>query len=325
MLIGISGFARSGKDTVCDILLHHGVVDNRYAFADPIKDMINILFGWGHDEAFGDKKETTVEVLTSTVASNMGAFISSVSKYKIDEYGVSAEMIAGLLLEEVYGEVMTFLGGTIEISPREVYQLFGTEVCRHKIHEDIWVLIAKKTDTVIPDVRFPNEADWLTEVGTIVHVVRNDAPAVNPHESEKYINDLHSDIVIHNNGTLVDLESVVMEAFGIEDTGTNRLFAMPVAGVEQDGAKEAGDHRAKLEALQGRIEEMVRYIKSPLTRHTANYDAYAHGYVNGMIECLQRLDSSLKISIMLKPIEYEVELGGQSGYSLNMEQSNVRG
>ena len=59
-----------------------------------------------------------------------------------------------------------------EITPRLVLQEFGTECMREGFYDGIWVSLTKKhiidnpnTHFVIPDVRFPNEAKMLYEVG----------------------------------------------------------------------------------------------------------------------------------------------------------------
>lgn len=52
-LIGVTGKARSGKDTVATILVEeHGFV--RTAFADPLKQAAAILFDWPPELAFSD-------------------------------------------------------------------------------------------------------------------------------------------------------------------------------------------------------------------------------------------------------------------------------
>lgn len=55
-LIGLIGKARVGKDTVAEHLhMHHCL--NRYAFADPMKDMLEAVFG---DRFRGDDRETPI-------------------------------------------------------------------------------------------------------------------------------------------------------------------------------------------------------------------------------------------------------------------------
>ena len=45
MILGLVGFASSGKDTVADYLVRNHNF-NRIAFADPLKDAASIIFDW---------------------------------------------------------------------------------------------------------------------------------------------------------------------------------------------------------------------------------------------------------------------------------------
>ena len=56
MIIGLSGKKRVGKDTVADYLVSkYGFV--KYSFADPIKDVAKILFGFNYEQLYGRDKE----------------------------------------------------------------------------------------------------------------------------------------------------------------------------------------------------------------------------------------------------------------------------
>jgi hypothetical protein len=70
-----------------------------------------------------------------------------------------------------------------QLTPRWVLQYWGTEVCRHAFHDDIWIAsvenkMRKTTDNiVISDVRFPNEIKAIHNAGGIVvRVKRGDDP-----------------------------------------------------------------------------------------------------------------------------------------------------
>ena len=55
-MIGITGRARSGKDTLADYLVkEYGFT--RYAFADPMKDCLAQIPGWDHRHMHGDLKD----------------------------------------------------------------------------------------------------------------------------------------------------------------------------------------------------------------------------------------------------------------------------
>jgi hypothetical protein len=57
MIIGLTGKARSGKDTVAEHLnIAHGF--HHYWFSKPMKDAMRVIFGWNDDHLYGDLKET---------------------------------------------------------------------------------------------------------------------------------------------------------------------------------------------------------------------------------------------------------------------------
>lgn len=58
MMIGISGKARSGKDTTAQILVESAPdIFETYSFAKPIKVVCAMLFNWNEDHLYGDLKE----------------------------------------------------------------------------------------------------------------------------------------------------------------------------------------------------------------------------------------------------------------------------
>jgi hypothetical protein len=69
------------------------------------------------------------------------------------------------------------------LTPRWVLQYWGTEVCRHGFHDDIWIAsvenkMRKTADNiVISDVRFPNEIRAIHNAGgVVVRIKRGDDP-----------------------------------------------------------------------------------------------------------------------------------------------------
>ena len=158
-IIGLTGPAGCGKDTIAkffvDICSYH-----RYALADPIKEVMNPLFGWDDRHGFGDLKER---------------------------------------VDPIFG-----------VSPRYVYQTFGTEYCRSFLGSDIWIKIATQrmggySHVVIPDIRFENEADWVRKHGKLWHIKRDRIRGVNPHVSENGVEFKPGDFVFENNMPLNDL------------------------------------------------------------------------------------------------------------------------
>jgi dephospho-CoA kinase len=122
MIIGIHGPLNAGKDTVADIIQElRPNKYKRYAFASPLKRASKELFGFT-DQQLEDR----------------------VLKEAVDP----------------------FWGFT----PRKALQLLGTEYGRDMMCKDIWIKRAQLEitknqaagfDTIITDVRFENEAEWI--------------------------------------------------------------------------------------------------------------------------------------------------------------------
>lgn len=167
-LIGLHGFARSGKDSVAHVLKHYGY--EQIVLARPILDALITL----NPIVQADTKGRT---------------------YRFNE----------VLVEEGYEEAKK----TLEF--RRLMQVFGTEVGRGIMGDDVWLEVADKKMTVgqryvISDVRFQNEADWIKDHGgMLVKVVRPGYGPVNAHASDAGLPDSEFDLIIPNDGTLQDL------------------------------------------------------------------------------------------------------------------------
>lgn len=146
MIIGISGFIGSGKDTIADYLVNvHGF--RRESFAGTLKDIVSVVFGWDRAMLEGRTKE------------------SREWREQPDPW---------------WAERLT----CPHLTPRWVLQYWGTEVCRKNFHDDIWVaslenkLRNSKDDIVISDVRFPNEVKALrSQKATTIWVKRGELPS----------------------------------------------------------------------------------------------------------------------------------------------------
>ncbi|MCL9653549.1 deoxynucleotide monophosphate kinase [Pseudomonas protegens] len=171
LLIGLAGPARSGKSTAADHLARNHLLEH-YAFADPIRAGLMEIFNLDPDDFEGERKE----------------------------------------------QPLTWLGR----SPRELMQSMGTEWARQMVHPDVWVKIAEQNlnylqnslssvvGFVVSDVRVENEAEFIRRRGgTIIHIHRPSAPAVNPHATEVGILIRQDDLIARNTADLSSLRTEI--------------------------------------------------------------------------------------------------------------------
>lgn len=139
-IVGLVGFAGSGKDTVGQRLVEkHGYTS--MAFADPVKDCLVNIFGWDREMLAG----RTVE--------------SRQWREEVDTWWANKLGIPGF-------------------TPRFAMQNFGTDVMRKVFHDQIWILnmerriLDAKGKIVITDGRFSNEIRMLQRLGGSVYRIK---------------------------------------------------------------------------------------------------------------------------------------------------------
>ena len=168
MIIGLSGYAQSGKDTVAELLcLNYGF--KRISFALPMRDAIYTL------NPYVEGGNRIVDL--------------------VDEYGWD--------VAKANPEV------------RRLLQVFGTEVGRKMFNINFWVDIAlaglnPEHRVVLSDVRFPNEAEAIKNLGGQVwRINRHNLTPVNGHKSEHAMDNYMFKHVLYNDGTIDDLADEV--------------------------------------------------------------------------------------------------------------------
>lgn len=195
MIIGICGFIGAGKDTIADYLVNIHQF-RRESFANTLKDACAAVFGWDR---------TLLEGRTAQ---------ARYWREQVDPWWAKRLDLP-------------------QLTPRWVLQYWGTEVCRHGFHDDIWIaslenkLRHSQDHVVISDCRFPNEIHAIRAAGgRVIRVVRGPEPdwydlaqeanrgitaaaqalaALGVHASETAWVGTDFDAVMANNGTLDQL------------------------------------------------------------------------------------------------------------------------
>ena len=202
MIIGISGKARSGKDTLANVLCTHatrrGYRPVRLAFADDIKqevaeflDVAGVVWEPRHlDGTHADKEDQLVLSNASEVLTH------------VDEF---SDFLLHRARYVPTQDVALF-------TPRQLMQWWGTDY-RRKQNDWYWVqrTLARCSDPgqlyVITDVRHTIEVRALLGRGPLIRVVRPDAPrgsgAAHPSETElDGVGDYTWSHILVNDGTL---------------------------------------------------------------------------------------------------------------------------
>jgi hypothetical protein len=175
MIIGLSGYAQSGKDTVANILVEkHGY--RRIAFADPIRKLLyemDPLIPKGYGEGVINYRLQDL-----------------VDSYGWDKVKVEFPEVRRLLQELGVG----------------ARKLFGDTFWINEALYDV----APDDKVVVSDVRFENEAKWIQEFkGQIWRIKRLGTDAVNDHVSESEMDGYPVDQIFVNNSTVEDLEVLI--------------------------------------------------------------------------------------------------------------------
>ncbi len=132
-----------------------------------------MIIGLGYQARTG--KDTVGAYLHARYGFNVTSFAYSLKE--------AAKVIYGWGDEHVYGDLKETVDPYWGVTPRHVLQQLGTEGCRKVLREDIWIRSLERrlagdigADWVITDVRYPNEADFITLLGG--HNVRVLRPGV---------------------------------------------------------------------------------------------------------------------------------------------------
>jgi len=201
MIIGISGYMHSGKDTLGQIILDLTKVKNHTVIEDE--------FGRPQTDTKGNYV-TYPDISTFKIRKFAG---------KLKEM---ASLMTGIPVEKF--EDQEFKSGYMpsewgDMTVRQFLQRLGTDAVRHHLHTDAWVISAmagytESDNWVFTDCRFPNEAQAIKDRGGIIIRINRYPPGMSPvfmdrTESEVSLDNWEFDHVIYNVGTIDDLRAQI--------------------------------------------------------------------------------------------------------------------
>lgn len=193
MIIGLSGYAKSGKDTVAEIIQE----------LQPDKWEV---------KKFSGKLKQIASILTGIPA------------FKFEDQHFKSSMLG----EEWWKNYGDFYHQT---TVRDFLQVLGTDAIRNGLHSNAWVnalmvdyhedereeridnyikRVSPPCNWIVTDVRFPNEAESIKDRGGVI--IRIDRPGVEPvnaHPSETALDNWDFDYRIANASDLVALKQTV--------------------------------------------------------------------------------------------------------------------
>lgn len=235
-IIGITGFAQSGKDTAgLHLTGQRGFT--RYAFADKIREIMNTLdyrlngtisvamfldsLDGDWDKAlkhrvYGPELQRALTVFKAKVAvDTFGDLLRSSEEIREDLYTLDPFLDGDLTMSEFLDELSwdwddakTHRIYGFEV--RRLLQKLGTEVVRESYGANAWVdVVARQINdeqperAVITDVRFDNEAEWLRSMDApVVRITRPGVGPVNNHKSDAGISEHLVSVTVENDSTL---------------------------------------------------------------------------------------------------------------------------
>lgn len=204
--------------------------------------------------------------------SEVGRFMRGKGMFTIafmDRAKAAAQQVFGLTDEETWNDAYKeVVIPRLNMTPREIYQRFLTDVCREHVDDDLWIRNALRdigntmeapaaasddnwvqpyTGVVISDVRTSHEANVVRDIGgTIVHLDRDNKCAERvagkhratdrTHSTEQNLAWQSGDYHVVNNGTLDELYQNCAEVLYSEMERRELEFAETAVHAEHSGS-----------------------------------------------------------------------------------------
>lgn len=243
-IIALTGKARSGKDTACQILRSYltglGYNVAVMAFADNLKASAATIFDLTVEDLYGSTKETP-QTFNLSYVTMYERVEQAMYKHFRDVFDPYSDRVLLVQLTDVLVQklkevgkptLMTRLGfaNNYKVSSRQIQQIWGTEVVRSILGDNFWVKDLERRMhsfcntamqnmttpiVLISDMRFDTEADMVrTYDSQIIEITRANAAKVVNHISEKGLSPAIPRDFVTNNGTLDELRYKLIAIVG---------------------------------------------------------------------------------------------------------------
>jgi hypothetical protein len=222
-IIGMHGFPRSGKDASA-FHLTTGRGFTRFSFGDNLRDELIFLdpFVNGKDRLADaieapESKRLIARFAELITATGGDVALAELAARTLNPF-IDGDLRHNVMLENHdYDWDAVKADPSLNGEPRRLQRLHGTEVRRELFTQSYWSdLVKSQIDesgsafVVISDTRFPNEADFVHELGgTVIEVVRPGISTNVEHLSDVRLPSSSIDVTIVNDGTLRDLADKV--------------------------------------------------------------------------------------------------------------------
>lgn len=152
-IIGISGYARSGKDTAADYISKILKL-KKISFADPLKHMLSNVFKIPLQYFYNSKKDEVLHCPIIITKEKLGW---------IEDYCRESHPDKELSHQKYYTDMKIH-------SIRELMQIVGTDIIRENFYYDFWIdkmrgSIQMLESVIVPDCRFDNERELIKQLG----------------------------------------------------------------------------------------------------------------------------------------------------------------
>ena len=238
-MIGIAGKMASGKDTMAQFMIYHaaslpnsahdevpGLVVKRRAFADALKEEAAVALVHYYQPEKGYRYENLPQDIKDYIRDEER--ISSLAKRAnmredIKDYIRDEE----LKCMDDYLDIETLLAMMHDSRTKEHFRLmlqwWGTEFRRRQFGDDYWLrqlqewieteneiqYFEDQLVVLVPDVRFPNEADFIHQLGGFCIEITRPNDSTDQHPSETSLTGYDKfDICVNNDGDLAALAAV---------------------------------------------------------------------------------------------------------------------